>query len=254
MVELRMDFAGKRALVTGASRGLGKAVALGLAAAGARVVLCGRKQEDLDKVLEEFRGTGFPALVRSADVGKSDQVASLFEAIDREFGGLDILVNNVGTNVFTPSVAEADEALWDKMMQTSLKSAFLVSTRAVRMMRGAGAGKIVNISSIAARRASPGMGLYCIAKAGLEMMTRVLAAELARHRINVNAVAPGMLKTRFSQPFWSNEDLLKDYLKGVPLGRIAETGDVVGAVLFLASSLSDYITGEVITVDGGAMA
>jgi NAD(P)-dependent dehydrogenase (short-subunit alcohol dehydrogenase family) len=121
-------------------------------------------------------------------------------------------------------------------------------------MKKAGGGKIVNISSIAARKAAMGMGVYCVAKAGVEMLTKVLAVELSPYHINVNAVAPGMVKTRFSQPFWSNEAMLKELTKTIPMGRIAETDDVVGAVLFLASGLSDFVTGEVITVDGGAMA
>ena len=122
------------------------------------------------------------------------------------------------------------------------------------MMKKAGGGKIINISSTAAKRAAMGMGIYCVAKAGVEMLTRVLAVELAKDHINVNAVAPFIVKTKFSQPFWGNEDLLKELKKTVPMGRIAETRDVVGTVLFLASGLSDFITGEVITVDGGTMA
>jgi len=121
-------------------------------------------------------------------------------------------------------------------------------------MKRAKKGKIVNISSIAARRVARGLGIYSVAKAGVEMLTKVLAVELAQDNINVNAVAPCMVKTQFSQPFWSNEALLKEIAGSVPIGRIAEPDDVVGTVLFLASSLSDFITGEVITVDGGAMA
>jgi NAD(P)-dependent dehydrogenase (short-subunit alcohol dehydrogenase family) len=157
-------------------------------------------------------------------------------------------------NILTPSVVEAEERLWDKTIETNLKGTFLSSSQAVSLMRKSGKGKIINISSIAAKRAARGMGIYCVAKAGVEMLTKVLAVELAKDHINVNAVAPSVVKTRFSQPFWINEDLLNEIVKTIPMGRIAETGDVVGVVLFLASSLSDFITGEVITVDGGAMA
>ena len=240
-------------MITGGSRGLGKVIARSMAEKGAKVAVCGRKQESLDETVEEFKQAELEILAHPADVGKADQVADLFDAVSERFGRLDILVNNVGTNVFTPSVSKADEALWDKMMQASLKSAFLTSSRAGALM-GDGGGKIINISSIAAKKAAPGMGLYCIAKAGLEMLTKVFAAELGSKHIAVNAVAPGMIKTKFSQPLWSNEKMLKDYLRGVPVGRIAETDDVVGAVLFLTSGLADYITGEVITVDGGSMA
>ena len=253
MAEMNLDLSGRVALVTGGSNGLGKAIARAMAEKGAEVTICGRKQAALDETVEAFKQAGFDILAFPADVGMAHQVEALFDAVRERFGRLDILVNNVGTNVFTPSVAKADEALWDKMIQTSLKSAFLTSTRAINLM-GAGGGKIINISSIAAKKAAPGMGLYCIAKAGLEMLTKVLAAELGPGHITVNAVAPGMMKTRFSQPLWSNEKMLKDYLRGVPLGRIAEPEEIVGAVLFLASGLSDYVTGEILTVDGGSMA
>ena len=249
-----IDLTGKVALVTGGSRGLGKAIALAMAEKGAQVFVCGRKQENLDKAAGEFKKAGFEVTARTAHAGKSDQVAALMKFIDERCGRLDILVNNVGTNILTPSVAEADEGLWDKLMETNLKSAFLVTSRAYPLMKKAGSGKIINISSIAARRAARGMGIYCIAKAGLEMLTRVLAVELAADRINVNGVAPCVVKTQFSRPFWSNETLLKEITGTIPMGRIAETSDVVGAVLYLASGLSDFVTGEIVNVDGGSMA
>jgi len=254
MDKMSLDLSGKVALVTGGSRGLGKAIAIAMARNGADVVICGRKQENLDGAVEDFSQAGMDVMTRVANVGKSDQVTGLFQAIEKRFGKLDILVNNVGMNILTPAVSEAEESLWDKTMETNLKGTYLASSRAVSLMKKTGRGKIINISSIAARRAARGMGIYCVAKAGVEMLTKVLAVELAKDHINVNAVAPSVVKTRFSQPFWSNEDLLNEIVKTIPMGRIAETDDVVGTVLFLASSLSDFITGEVITVDGGSMA
>ena len=254
MVDTNIDLSGKVALVTGGSRGLGRDIALEMAQRGAEVVICGRKKENLDQAVQEFRNRGLDVLAHSANVGRSDEVKMLFDAVGERFGRIDILVNNVGTNILTPSVAEADEGLWDKIIQTSLKSAFLVSRQAVPMMKQGGGGKIVNISSIAARKATRGMGIYCVAKAGLEMLTKVLAVELAPEGINVNAVAPCMVKTKFSEPLWSNDGIYNEIIKAIPVGRIAETGDVVGAVLFLVSDLSDFITGEVITVDGGSTA
>ena len=253
MGTMDLDLSGKVALVTGSSRGIGKSIAMAMAQKGAKVALCGRKQENLDQALEDFRKKGLQVMARTANMGQPAQVAALFSAVDEEYGGLDILVNNVGTNLLTPSVAEADVGLFDKLMETNLKSAFLASAEAVRRMKKRGAGKIINISSTAGRRASRGMGIYCIAKAGVDMLTKVLAQELAPDRINVNAIAPGVVKTKFSQPFWSNETLLNEIVRTIPMGRIAETSDVVGAALFLASGLSDYITGEIITVDGGSM-
>jgi len=254
MVDKNINLSGKVALVTGGSRGLGKDIALKMAKRGAEVAICGRKKENLDKVVEEFQKHGLDLMAESANIGKSDQVKALIQAIEEKFGRLNILINNVGMNILTPSVVETDEGLWDKILESNLKGTFLVSSHAATLMKGSGGGKIVNISSIAARKASRGMGIYCVAKAGVEMLTRVLAVELASEHINVNAVAPGMVKTRFSQPLWSDESILKEVVRTIPMGRIAETGDVVGAVMFLASDLSDFITGEVITVDGGSMA
>jgi NAD(P)-dependent dehydrogenase (short-subunit alcohol dehydrogenase family) len=254
MNELNLDLSGKVALVTGGSRGLGKAIALSLAAKGASIAVCGRKQSNLDAAVEDFRSRGMEVLARAANAGESSQVAELLRTVEDQFGRLDILVNNVGMNILTPSVAEAEELLWDKIIQSNLKGTFLVSKMAVPLMKRGGKGKIINISSIAARKATRGMGVYCIAKAGVEMLTKVMAIELAQDRIQVNAVAPGMVKTGFSRPFWSNESLLKEITRMIPAGRIAESEDVVGTVLFLASPLSDYVTGEIITVDGGSTA
>jgi NAD(P)-dependent dehydrogenase (short-subunit alcohol dehydrogenase family) len=254
MNELNLDLTGKVALVTGGSRGLGKAIALALAAKGASIAVCGRKQSNLDAAVEDFRSRGMDVLAGAANAGESNQVAELLRAVEDKFGRLDILVNNVGMNILTPSVSEAEELLWDKIIQSNLKGTFLVSKMAVPLMKRGGTGKIINISSIAARKATRGMGIYCIAKAGVEMLTKVMAIELAQDRIQVNAVAPGMVKTGFSRPFWSNESLLKEITRTIPAGRIAESEDVVGTVLFLASPLSDYVTGEIITVDGGSTA
>lgn len=254
MSEIGLDLSGKVALVTGGSRGLGMAIATAMAGKGADVAICGRKQENLDQAVEAFGQKGIKVMARVANVGKSSEIADLFQAVEQQFGKLDILVNNVGMNILTPSVSEVDEGLWDKIIESNLKGTYLSSSRAVGLMKKAGGGKIINISSIAARKAAMGMGIYCVAKAGVEMLTKVLAVELSQYNINVNAVAPGMVKTKFSQPFWSNEDMLKELTKTIPMGRIAETDDVVGAVLFLASGLSDFVTGEIITVDGGAMA
>jgi len=254
MSRMDLDFSGKVALVTGGSRGLGLAIAKAMAEKGAEVVICGRKQENLDGAVEDFRQIGREVIAQPANVGNPDQVASLFQTIETRFGKLDILVNNVGMNILTPIVAETDPGLWDKIMETNLKGTFLASKHAVPLMKKAGGGKIVNISSIAARRAAMGMGVYCVAKAGVEMLTKVMAVEHAKEGIKVNAVAPCVVRTKFSQQFWSNEDLLKEITRTIPMGRIAEPEDVVGTVLYLASSLSDFVTGETIAVDGGSLA
>lgn len=241
------------ALVTGGSRGIGLDITRALLGEGARVFICGRKQEGLDTAMENLgnpdRLTAVPA-----HVGNPGAVDALFGTIKREAGSLDILVNNVGMNLITPGTADLDPGLWQKIIDTNLTGTFLVSRRAAAMMRDKASGKIVSVTSVAARRATPGMGIYGIAKAGIEMLTKVLASELAAFNIQVNAVAPGMVRTRFSEPFWSNEELLAHVTRGIPMGRIAETRDVVKPVLFLASEGASYITGHTLVVDGGATA
>lgn len=239
-------------LVTGGSRGIGFAVAGELVAQGALVVICGRKQETLDAALAALQSDRVTAV--SAHIAREQDVSRLFDAVMKRHGRLDALVNNVGMNLITPSIADTDIALWQKIMDTNLSGTFLCSRMAAKIMQQQKKGKIVTVSSIAGRKASPGMGVYGIAKAGVEMLTRVLASELAASNIQVNAVAPSMVRTDFSKPFWSNEIICEQVVKGIPLGRIAEPIDVVHPVLFLASDAADFITGQTLLVDGGATA
>lgn len=248
---MKFDLKDKIALVTGGSRGIGLALARTLLDEGAKVIICGRKPDGLEKTRELLSDHGNLTTV-PAHIGKAEEVTSLFETIEKTFGRLDILVNNVGMNLVTPGIADLDPGLWKKIIDTNLSGTFLVSRKAAHMMREHTAGKIVNISSIAATKASPGMGIYGIAKAGIEMMTKVLAAELAFFNIQVNAVAPAMVRTTFSEPFWSNDELLEHVTKNIPAGRIAEIDDVVKPVLFLVSDGSSFITGQTLMVDGGA--
>ncbi len=259
---MRYDLEGKVVLITGGSRGIGLELAKRCLAEKARVAICARKQEGLDRAALSLAGEGAGEAARervdpgalltvAAHVAEEEQVERLFEAVLARFGRLDILINNVGMNLLTPSLVEADPALWRKIIDTNLTGTYLCSRRAAKAMRGQGRGKIVSLSSVAAKRASPGMGVYGIAKAGIEALTRVLAVELAPENIQVNAVAPSMVRTGFSAPFWSNEELHQKLVAGIPAGRLAEPADVARVVLFLASEASDYITGQTITVDGG---
>jgi len=241
----------KVAVVTGGSRGIGYELARELLAQGARVAICGRKKEGLDAAAASL-GDGDRLIAVAAHIARETEVENLFDQAVKAFGRIDILINNVGMNLLTASIAETDPALWNKILESNLTGTYLCSRKAARLMRGQKSGKIVNISSTAARKASPGMGVYGIAKAGIEMMTRILAMELASANIQVNAVAPGMVWTEFSKPFWSNDELCRMIVKGIPAGRIAETVDVVHPVLFLCSAGADYITGQTILVDGGA--
>jgi NAD(P)-dependent dehydrogenase (short-subunit alcohol dehydrogenase family) len=241
------------ALVTGGTRGIGLELARELLAQKAKVVVCARKQEGLDAAAAELRG-GDSLLALQAHIAKEEDVAGMMYAIQSRFGRLDILINNVGMNLMSGSVVDTDLSSWQKIIESNLTGTFIVSRAAGKLMRSQGGGKIVSISSIAGRRAAPAMGIYGIAKAGIEMLTKVLAAELAPFNVQVNAVAPGMVKTEFSKLFWSNRDLHDMLVRAIPMGRIAETRDVVHPALFLSSDGAGFITGQTIMVDGGATA
>jgi len=244
---------GKIAVVTGGSRGIGLELAKKLLEEKAKVVICGRKKENLDAAAAALGG-GADLLTVTAHIAKEEDVNALFDQVLQRFQTVDILINNVGMNLLTASTADTDVALWQKIIDTNLTGTFICSRKAAAIMKANKRGNIVNISSIAGRKASPGMGIYGIAKAGVEMMTRVLAAELASYNIRVNAVAPAMVLTEFSKPFWSNDGIREQVVRSIPLGRIAEPMDVVHPALFLASDASAFITGQTIVVDGGATA
>ena len=253
MTAVRYNLEGKVFVVTGGSRGIGLEIAGELLRQGARVAICGRKQETLDAAVASL-GRGDDLLAVAAHIAREEEVENLFKEVLAKFSRLDGLINNVGMNLITPSVADTDIALWQKIMDTNLSGTFLCSRYAARIMRERKRGKIVSVSSIAGRKASPGMGIYGIAKAAIEMLTRVMASELASCNIQVNAVAPCMVRTEFSRPFWSNSVIYEQVVRTIPAGRIAEAMDVVHPVLFLASDASDFITGQTIVVDGGATA
>lgn len=251
-----LDFTldGKIAIVTGASRGIGKAIALGFAQAGADVVVCSRTLSDLEKVAEEIKELGRKSLAVPTDIASKASVYALVKKVVHEFGTIDILVNNAARLTIAAPLLDLREVGWDKMMNTDLKGYYLCSQAVGRLMVRKKGGNILNIATTLAFRALPQNGGYCIAKAGVIMLTKVLAAELAKYNIRANAIAPGLTKTRFSEKVWSNPCLLRESEKVIPLGRIAEPTDMVGAAIFLGSDASNYITGQTICVDGGACA
>jgi NAD(P)-dependent dehydrogenase (short-subunit alcohol dehydrogenase family) len=244
---------GRVAVVTGGRRGIGKAIALALAQAGADVALGDRTVDDgqLEAAAAEIKKLGRRALALQVDITKKTEVDNFVQAVVAEFGAIDILVNNAAMNIRAP-LLELGEDGWDKVIDTDLKGCFLCAQAVGRVMVEQRRGNIVNIASTAAKHPTPEMGAYCIAKAGVVMLTGVLAVELAQYNIRVNAVAPSMVKTKFSQPLWSDPATLKEIEAGIPLGRMAEPGDIVGSVLFLASDAAGYITGHTIVVDGGS--
>jgi 2-deoxy-D-gluconate 3-dehydrogenase len=239
-------------VVTGGSRGIGFEIAKLLLEQKACVVICGRKQEGLDLAVQKL-GASDNLLAVQAHVAKNEEIEALFDRTLDRFGKLNGLINNVGMNIIS-AVIDADPGLWNKIIDSNLNSSFLCSRKAGQIMREQHNGKIVNITSIAARRSAPAMGIYGIAKAAIEMLTKVLAQELAPFNIQVNAVSTCMVRTTFSEPFWSNKDLYEAIVKTIPLGRIAEPIDIAHPTLFLCSSGADFITGQTLLVDGGASA
>ncbi|MBW2336919.1 MAG: SDR family oxidoreductase [Deltaproteobacteria bacterium] len=252
MGNLSFNLKDKVFVVTGGSRGIGLEITKMLLDQKAKVAICGRKQEGLDAATAELNA-GENLLAVPAHVARSEDVDGLFNRTLEVFGRVDGLINNVGMNIVT-GLVDADPGLWNKIIDSNLNGTFLCSRQAGQIMREQKKGKIVSISSIAGRRSAPFMGIYGVAKAGIEMMTKVMAQELAAFNVQVNAVAPGMVRTKFSEPFWSNSEIYEQIIKSIPLGRIAEPADVAWTVLFLCSEASDFITGQTLMVDGGASA
>lgn len=247
-----MDFSleGKVALVTGGSRGIGKAAALGLARASADVIVASRKLPDLEKVAEEIRGLGRKSLAVEAHVGKVEEINNLVSKVMEEFGRIDVLVNNAGTNPTMDQALDVEERAWDSIMNLNLKGLFFLSQAVARVMKEQGGGRITNVSSVAGLRAGT-LPVYSISKAGVIMATKIMAQEWAKYNIRVNVIAPGLLRTRFSEALWNNPEILKGAVSSTAMGRIGEPEEMVGTMIYLASDASNYVTGAVISVDGG---
>ena len=231
---------GKVALVTGGSRGIGRAIALAFAENGADVVVSSRKLPDLEVVAEEIRNKGRKGMAIASHVAKLEESTNLVEQVKGGFGRIDILVNNAGTNPYMGPLIDAEEWAWDVTMNVNLKGPFMLGQLVARVMREQGGGNIINIASGAGINPSM-LHIYSVSKAGLIMLTRVMAMEWARHNIRVNAIAPGLIKTRFSEALW----------KGTPAEEnIAMPEDIAGAALYLASDASRYVNGEVVAISG----
>ncbi|MFC2017435.1 SDR family NAD(P)-dependent oxidoreductase [Chloroflexota bacterium] len=247
----KFRLSGKVALVTGGSRGIGRAIALGLAEAGADVVLASRKLPDLQAVSQEISQMGRKALAVPANVRYLSEIDSLIKKSLEEFGRIDILVNNAGTNPTFGSVFNVDEGAWDVTIGLNLKGYFFLSQAVGKIMRDKGGGTIINISSVNGFRPGVGTGVYSISKAGVNMLTQVLAQEWGQYNIRVNAIAPGLVRTRLSEARWKNPAFAGEIVNNTALGRIAEPDEMVNAALFLASEASSYMTGQTLVLDGG---
>lgn len=250
----RFRLLGKVALVTGGSRGIGRSIALGLAEAGADIVLAARNLPDLEKVAQEITKMGRRALAVSANIRHLPELDNLVRKAMSEFHSIDILVNNAATNPVFGSVFDIDEKVWDVTMGLNLKGYFFLSQAVGKVMQEKGGGSIINVSSEDGIRPFVGLGVYSISKAGVIMLTKVLAEEWGQYNIRVNAIAPAFVRTKFSQAIWDNPLMVKEIENNTALGRIAEPEETVTAVLFLASEASSYITGQTITLDGGHFA
>jgi NAD(P)-dependent dehydrogenase (short-subunit alcohol dehydrogenase family) len=242
----------KIALVTGGSRGIGRATALAFACAGADIIVTSRKLQDLEQVAGEIRQLGRKSMAVSTHIGHLNQIQPLVEQAVAEFGRIDILVNNAGTSaVWTPAL-ELEERAWDAVMDLNLKGLFFLSQSVAKVMKEHGGGSIINVSSIDGFKAEANVGAYCISKAGVVMATRVMALEWAKYHIRVNCVAPGFISTRLGDSRWEIDPGSKPQIAGrIPLGGIGKPDDITGTMVYLASDASGYVTGETITVDGG---
>ena len=248
----KFDLSGKAAIVTGGGRGIGRAIALGLANSGASVAVTSRTQKEVDVVAEEIKKSGGKALAVVADLTVNEQLENLVQATVGEFGKIDILVNNAARS-FLRSLIDLREDGWDKVFNTNVKAVWLLSRLVARKMMEQKSGRIINITTVGAEKAELGMAAYGCSKAALKMLTRCMAREWAQFGIQVNAVGPGLTKTDFSKPIWSNPEVAKHVSAAIPMGRLAEPEEIVGSVLFLASDAARFITGHSIYVDGGSL-
>jgi NAD(P)-dependent dehydrogenase (short-subunit alcohol dehydrogenase family) len=249
-----LSLAGRVAIVTGASRGIGRSIALGLAEHGADVAVAARGPEALDQVAGEIRDRGRRAAAIPTNVRRIPELRGLVDAALRELGRVDILVNNAGTNPVYGPVQDIDERAWDVIMNTNVKAAHFLSNAAREAMLAHGeGGSIVHVSSIGGFRASDVIGGYSVSKAALIMLTQVQAKTWGRDGIRVNCIAPGLIRTEFARPLWEDERTRRSSEAEAALGRIGEPDEMAGAVVYLASPAASFVTGQTLVLDGGRL-
>ena len=251
MYKEKFQLDGKVAIVTGGSRGIGKAIAEGFAEMGAKVVLASRKAEALEEVRRGIEARGGEAHVIPTHMGDMEGIGRLVEGTLEKYGTIDILVNNAATNPVFCSTSEVEEPAWNKIMDVNVKGVFFLTQKVGKVMCEKGSGSVINISSEASFAPTPFLGPYSISKAAVNMLTKVFAQEWGPKGVRVNAIAPGLVRTYFSEALWKNEAILKTALATIPMGRIAEPEEIVGLAIYLASEASSYVTGQVFLVDGG---
>ena len=247
----RIDLGGKVALVNGASRGIGEAIARGLAACGAQVILSSRDRAGVQQVADSIATEGGKAAARSCHAGRLAEIDALFASIAQDFGRLDILINNAATNPWFGPAAELPPAAFDKTVDVNLKGPYYMMSRAVPLMIAGGGGSIVNVASIAALVSMSGQAVYAMTKAGLVSLTRAFAREYGQQGVRVNAILPGVIETRLAAALVADPGMQKRIARQ-PVARFGQPEDMVGGVLFLVSDQAAYTTGTTLVMDGGA--
>lgn len=247
----KFDLQGKVAVITGASKGIGKSIAHLLGAAGAKMVISSRKQDAVDAVAEEFIRDNIEVTATAAHMGKPEDIEALIDKTVDKYGGIDILVNNAAINPVYGPVIDTDAKAFDKIMHVNVKAPFELCKQAYASMKERGGGSIINISSVGGLSPEDGLGIYSASKAALISLTKVMAKEWGIDNIRVNTICPGLIKTKFSEALWKNENTASRLMKMLPLSRIGESEEVATLALFLASDASSYCTGGVYTADGG---
>jgi len=245
----RLD--GKVALVTGASKGIGEAMARGLAEFGASVVLSSRKQDAVDSVAGEFKANRLEATGIAANMGNIDDIQLLVDKTVDVYGGIDIIINNAAANPVYGPLQNTDERAFDKIIDVNLKGPFELCKKAYPIMKQRGGGSIIHISSIGGLTPESGIGIYSASKAAIISMTKAMAQDWGADNIRSNAICPGLIKTKFSEALWNDETSFDRFVNRIPLGRIGEPGDITGLAVYLASAASAYCSGGLYMVDGG---
>lgn len=249
----QFNLKGKVAIVTGSSKGIGKAIAKGLAQMGADVVISSRNQEACDAVVSEFENEGLKAVGIACHIGKEEQRKNLVDTVVKKLGRIDILVNNAAINPVYGPIENVEPEIFDKIMEVNVKAPWALSNLVLPHMQSNKKGSIINIASVEALTPGFGLGLYSTSKAALLMLTKNQAKEWGQHGVNVNAICPGLIQTKFSAALWTNEKLLGKLEKSIPSGRMGQPEEMIGLACLLASEAGSYMTGGVYTADGGYM-